>query len=112
MNIAIHPQGVELPDQVRAYIEYRIFSAISRFGRRCVRVSVRLEECDVTQVRTRYRCAVALHLTPFGQVRVRATADGLYAVVDESAERLSRGAERRLSATDPEDGTKAIRRNS
>jgi ribosomal subunit interface protein len=112
MNIAIDPQGVEVADQCRAYIEYRMFSAVSRFGRRCVRVSVRLEESDSTHVGTQYRCAVALDLSPAGRVRVRATADRLYAAVDRSAERLSRGVERRLGATSQEGATKTMGRRS
>jgi ribosomal subunit interface protein len=106
MNIAIHAQGVAVDDQLRAYIEYRMFSAISRFGRRCLRVGVHLEESEATQAGTRYRCAVALQLNPLGRVRVRATADRLYAAVDESAERLSRRVERRLGAGSSTRGTR------
>src|SRR5687768_11906767 len=94
MNIAIHAQEPVAP-QVRAYIEYRMFSAIGRFGRKCGRLSVRLGS---TPVGTQYCCAVALDLKPAGRIRVRATADHLYAAVDQSAERLSRGVERRLHA--------------
>ena len=92
MNIAIHAKE-PIAAQVRAYIEYRMFSAMSRFGRRIARLSVRL---DSTHVGNRYSCAVALDLTPAGRVRVRATADHPYAAIDQSAERLSRGVERRL----------------
>jgi ribosomal subunit interface protein len=92
MNIAIHSRE-EVPAQVRAYIEYRMFSAISRFGRQCVRLNVRL---DSTRVGTQC-CAVVLDLEAAGQVRARATADHLFAAVDQCAERLARGVERRLS---------------
>jgi ribosome-associated translation inhibitor RaiA len=92
MNIAIHAKE-PIAAQVKAYIEYRMFSAIGRFGRKCVHLSVRL---DSTDVGARHSCALALDLKPAGHVRVRATADHLYAAVDQSAQRLSLGVERRL----------------
>jgi ribosomal subunit interface protein len=95
MNIAVHAESLQFGDQVRAYVEYRMFSAISRFGRGCMRVSVWLEEAESAHLR-QYRCAAILHLTPSGRVRVSATADRPYAAVDQSAERLSRAVERRL----------------
>ena len=112
MNIAVHAHGLKADAQVQAYVEYRIFSAISRFGRRCVRVSVRLEESESAQVGTQYRCAVTLEWTPAARVRVRATADRLYAAVDQSAERLSRGVERRLRAGSFEPGYRRGRKSA
>jgi ribosome-associated translation inhibitor RaiA len=97
MHIAIHAPEPVAP-QVRAYIEYRIFSAIGRFGRKCVRLSVRLTS---TEGRARHRCSLALDLEPPGHVRVGATAGHLYAAVDQSARRLSRAAERRLAGNRP-----------
>ena len=94
MNISIHAREPIAP-QVRAYIEYRMFSAIGRLGRTCAHLSVRLES---TEARSRHSCSLALDLKPAGHVRVRATADHLYAAVDQSARRLSRAAERRLQA--------------
>jgi ribosome-associated translation inhibitor RaiA len=92
MKIAIHTHEPITP-QARGYIEYRMFSAIGRFGRKCVHLSVRL---DSTEVGSRHCCALALDLKPAGHVRARATADHLYAAVDQSAQRLSRGVERLL----------------
>ena len=98
MDIAVHTHGLRIGARVRAYVEYRMFSAISRFGRRCVRLRVRLDESESERVGTQYRCSVTLDLTPAARVRVRATADRLYAAVDQSAERLSRAVEQRLAA--------------
>ena len=99
MNIAIHARE-EVPAHVRAYVEYRMFSAISRFGASCIRLDVRLGS---TEVGTQF-CAVVLELEPTGRVRVRVTADHLYAAVDQSADRLARGVERRLRAESFETG--------
>ena len=94
MEIAIDAHEPIAP-QVRAYIEYRMFSAIGRFGRRCERLSVRL---DSTDVGARHRCSLALDLKPAGKVRVRGSADHLYAAVDRAAQRLSSRVEHRLRA--------------
>ena len=44
MKIAIHAVRLSLATQVRAYVEYRMFSATSRFGRSCERLRISLEE--------------------------------------------------------------------
>jgi ribosomal subunit interface protein len=109
MNIAIYGQGFEVKTQARAYVEYRMFSALGRFGRRCMPLRIRLEASDA-QVGTRYRCAAALDLVPRARVRARATADRLYAAIDQSAPRLSLGMERRLQSGHPR--TRRHRRES
>jgi ribosomal subunit interface protein len=96
MNIAVEAEGLKFTAQIRAYVEYRMFSAISRFGGRCVSLSVSLEETESAQLGTQYRCAAILYLTPSGRVRVSAASDRPYAAVDQSAERLSRAVARRL----------------
>jgi ribosomal subunit interface protein len=97
MNISVRTPGIEVGADARAYIEYRMFSVISRFGRRCVRLSVRLEQHAPATDRAPYGCTVAVHLQPAQRIRIRASADRLYAAVDRCAERLSRGLERRLT---------------
>jgi ribosome-associated translation inhibitor RaiA len=93
MTIAVQAQRLKRGAQVRVYVENRMFSAISRFAPRCARLGVHLEACESAQLGTRYRCTVALDLTPAARVRVRATADRLYSAVDQAAERLSRRVE-------------------
>src|SRR3989442_12147230 len=60
MNIAVQAEGLKFTAQIRAYVEYRMFSAISRFGGRCVSLSVSLEESESAQLGTQYRCAAIL----------------------------------------------------
>ena len=98
MKIAIHTHE-PLTAQARGYIEYRMFSAIGRFGRSCAHLNVRLHSTDPG---ARHCCALALDLKPAGHVRVRATADHLYAAVDQSAQLLARNVERRLLASSRE----------
>lgn len=91
MQIAINGQRLSLTTQVRAYVEYRMFSATSRFGRACERLSVTLEQREAPRTGAQYRCSAVLDLMPVGQIRVSAASDRLYAAIDEAAERLARG---------------------
>ena len=81
MNVSVRAPGIEVGADARAYIEYRMFSVISRFGRRCVRLSVRLAEHAPATDRAPYACTVAVHLQPAERIRVHASANRLYAAV-------------------------------
>lgn len=98
MKIAIHAVRLSLATQVRAYVEYRMFSATSRFGRAGKGLRIRLEECDATRTGALYRCSAILDVMPAGRIRVRATGDRLYRAIDKAAERLAHGVERHLAA--------------
>ncbi len=91
MQIAIHAVKLSLTTQVRAYVEYRMFSAISRFGRACERLSVTLDQREAIQSGAQYRCSAVLDLIPVSHIRVSATSDRWYSAIDEAAERLARG---------------------
>ena len=90
MQIAIQAVNLSMTMQVRAYVEYRMFSATSRFGPACQLLRITLDEREVIRTGARYRCSAVLDLTPAGQIRVSASSDRLYAAIDEAAERLSR----------------------
>jgi ribosome-associated translation inhibitor RaiA len=96
MQIEIQGVGLELSDPLRAYVEYRMFSAASRFDGRDGRLSVRLEPAGI-DARARYRCVASMDLRPARPLRVSASSDLLHAAVDRAAERLSRSAERRMA---------------
>jgi ribosomal subunit interface protein len=98
MQIAIHAVNRSLTTEVRAYVEYRMFSATSRFGSACQFLRITLDEREVIRTGSRYRCTAVLDLAPVGQIRVSATSDRLYAAIDEAAERLSRGGDHHLGA--------------
>jgi ribosome-associated translation inhibitor RaiA len=96
MQIDIHAGGgIDLKGKGRAYVEYRMFSAASRFERNGMRVSVWLDETG-SPARARYRCMAAVDLGAERRVRVSASADRLHAAVDRAAERLSASVERRM----------------
>lgn len=89
--------GIDLSDQCRAYVEYRMFSAASRFESNGARVSVRLEDVG-SPARARYRCVATVDLSAQGRVRVSASANRIHAAVDRAAERLSGGVERHIAS--------------
>lgn len=97
MNLEVYAAESAAGTQARAYAEYRMFSAVSRFGTRCSRLNVYLEEAGGERDGAQYGCAAVLDLLPAGQVRVRASAGHLYAAIDRAAESLSRGVEKRLA---------------
>ena len=94
MEITTRAVGFVLSDQGRAYVEYRMFSAISRFGGRNARLGVRLEARGVG---VGFRCVADLSLDAATHVQVRARADRLYAAIDRGAERLARAVKHRFS---------------
>jgi ribosome-associated translation inhibitor RaiA len=86
----------KLTTQVRAYVEYRMFSVMSRFGPACLGLSIRLEDSNTARMKTQYRCSAILDLLPAARVRIRSSGDRLYGTIDTVAERLAREVERRL----------------
>jgi ribosome-associated translation inhibitor RaiA len=100
MRIAIHTSNLGLARQDHAYVEYRMFSAISRFGLDHARLRIHLDEDHEGHAAPPYRCSVVLQWAPAGRIRVRARAERLYRAVDAAAERLADGVERRLDDDD------------
>ena len=98
MEITISATGFDLAVQERAYIEYRMFSAIRRFSRDCPRLSIRVQRCTATPQDGAYRCSTVLDAMSPVRIRVRATGNPLYAAIDSAADRLALAAERRLTA--------------
>jgi ribosomal subunit interface protein len=96
MQIAVHDADARSVAHLRAYSEYRMFAAVSRFSRSCARIDVRLSERRTA--REPYVCTVVLEMKPSGRVRARATGDRPYLAIDRAAERLSSGVERELGA--------------
>lgn len=106
MQIEIQGVGLDVSDALRAYVEYRMFSAASRFDGHDARLSVRLEPAGL-DARARYRCVASMERGPARALRVSASSDLLHAAVDRAAERLSRSAERRLARTAGEGSSRA-----
>jgi ribosome-associated translation inhibitor RaiA len=96
MRIAIHASNLGLACQDRAYVEYRMFSAISRFGLEHAHLRIDLDENDRAHAAALYRCVVLLKWAAEERIRVRARAERLYRAVDAAAQRLADRVHRRL----------------
>lgn len=94
MKITVDAVGLSLTPQIRAYVEYRMFSATCRFGRSAKRLSVKLDERETARPGAMYRCLAVLDLMPTGQIQVSAADDRLYGAIDAAAERLARDGDR------------------
>jgi hypothetical protein len=104
MRIAIHASKLGLTRQDHAYVEYRMFSAISRFGLDRAHLRIDLDENDKSHAAAPYRCSVLLEWAPTERIRVRARAERLYRAVDAAAERLADGVGRCLADKGPSGG--------
>jgi hypothetical protein len=103
MRITIHTPGADLADQVRAYAEYRVFSAVARFGRTVNLVEVTLDADNADDANQgsgerQYTCSVVARTSGGEQVAVRAGSDHAYSVVDRAARQMTAALERRQSA--------------
>jgi ribosome-associated translation inhibitor RaiA len=103
MRITIHTSGADLAEQVRAYSEYRVFSAVARFGRTVdlVEVTIDAENPDAPEERAaerHYTCSIVARTSAGDQVAVRAGSDHPYSVIDRAARQMTTALERRQSA--------------
>ncbi len=103
MRITIHTPGADLADQVRAYAEYRVFSAVARFGRTVDLVDVTLdaenpEEAERPLTERHYTCSIVARTSAGDEVAVRAGSDHPYSVVDRASRQMTIALERRQSA--------------
>jgi hypothetical protein len=86
MHFDIDAAGAALPIEARAYLEYRLFSELSRFGANVFAVRVRLRDRAATGERPRISCRVHVLLRPEGEAVVETSANRLYAAIDQGAE--------------------------
>jgi ribosome-associated translation inhibitor RaiA len=103
MRITIHTPGAGVADQVRTYAEYRVFSAVARFGRTVDLVEVTLDEdtpdgSEHVSPQRHYTCSIVARMGDNAQIAVRAGSDHAYSVVDRASRQMTTALERRQSA--------------
>jgi len=86
MHFDIDATGTDLPIEARAYLEYRLFSALSRFDTHVFAVRVRLRDKAAHGEQPRINCRVHVLLRPDGEAVVEASANRLYAAIDQGAD--------------------------
>jgi hypothetical protein len=86
MHFDIDATGTELPIEARAYLEYRLFSVLSRFGTDVFAVRVRLRDRAIHGEQPRINCHVQVLLRPDNEAVGEASANRLYAAIDQGAD--------------------------
>ena len=86
MHFDIDATGTELPIEARAYLEYRLFSVLSRFGADVFAVRVRLRDRASGGEQPLINCWVQVLLRPVGEAVVESSANWLYGAIDQGAD--------------------------
>ena len=86
MHFDIDARGTAFPIDARAYLEYRLFSRLSRFGADVFAVRVRLRDGASQGGQPVIDCRLHVLLRPAGEAIVEATADWLYGAIDRGAD--------------------------
>jgi hypothetical protein len=86
MHFDIDAAGTAFSIDARAYLEYRFFSRLSRFGADVFAVRVRLRDRATDGQPSLIDCRVHVLLRPVGEAVVEASAAWLYGAIDASAD--------------------------
>ncbi len=96
MNLDIRARGFSLTESLRAHCERQLAFALSRFGARLSRVTVRLVDINGPHGGVDKRCSVVISLRGHGPIAVESTDADLYAAISRSAERAGQAVARRV----------------
>jgi ribosome-associated translation inhibitor RaiA len=96
MNLDIRTRGFSLTDALRTHCERQLGFALSRFGDRLTRVTVRLVDINGPHGGVDKRCSLVISLRGLGPVVVESTDVDLYAAISRSAERAGQAVARRV----------------
>ncbi len=97
MQLQIRGKGTELTDQVRAHIERRLRFALSRFGERVARATVRIAGvADSPGCNGDPNCRIEVALRPTGIVIVDETRGDVLTAIERAAERAGRSVSREI----------------
>lgn len=96
MQVYIRARKIDGDEALRAHVERRLRFALSRFGERIARVTVRFDDANGTRAGVDKQCQIDVALRPSGKVRVEDIDADLHTVVDRAADRVARAVERDL----------------
>jgi ribosome-associated translation inhibitor RaiA len=88
--------GLEMPIEARAYLEFRLFSVLTRSNLDVFAVRVRVDRASPPGAPEEMRCRVQVLLRPDGELALERRAPRLYAAIDRVADALTAGADRPL----------------
>ena len=86
MQFDIDATGTVLPIEARAYLEYRLFSILSRFGADVFAVRVRLRDRGSSGEQPLINCRVQVLLRREGEAVAESSANWLYGAFDQGAD--------------------------
>jgi ribosome-associated translation inhibitor RaiA len=86
MHFDIDAAGTAFPIEARAYLEYRLFSVLSRYDADVFAVRVRLRVRRAHGAPSIVDCRIHVLLRPVGEAVVETQADRLYRAIDQGAE--------------------------
>ena len=96
MLIDIRARKLEVGKAMRAYVDRRLRFALSRFGERVAKVTVRFEDANGARGGVDKQCHLDVALRPSGNVLVEDIDADLRVVIDRAADRAARAVERDL----------------
>lgn len=99
MHFDIEATNTDLPLEARAYLEFRVFSALSRFGSRVFAVRIAVCAMPAEGVTTEIRCRLNALLRPVGEAVSEARAERLYAAIDQLAEKAASAVESAIESS-------------
>ena len=96
MQVDIRARKIEVDEALRFHVDRRLRFALSRFGERIAKVTVRFEDANGARGGVDKQCQIAVALRPSGNVIVEDIDADLRAVVDRAADRAARAVDRDL----------------
>ena len=95
MRVLLTAKDAVITDQLRTYVEYRLFTSLARHQAVIQGINVTIEHNS--RNRSRFLCIVAVDLGPREQIKIRAYGAHPNAAIDRAAERTSLRLSRRTS---------------
>lgn len=93
MQVAIHNYRADLTEALQSYVERRLKFALSRFGGRVGRITVRICADGPAE----HNCRVSAEILPFGRIAVEESDADLFAAVDRATALIGRRFGRELA---------------
>ncbi|MFS8070205.1 MAG: HPF/RaiA family ribosome-associated protein [Byssovorax sp.] len=100
MRFEVKDRGFQVAEGLRNYVGLRLMSVLDHHVRRVDGVTVCLTDIHAPGGVIDKRCRMVLRLAAAGEVGVEETAPGLYAAIDQAAERLARAVTLELASRD------------
>ncbi len=96
MQVDIRARKIEVDEALRSHVDRRLRFALSRFGERIAKVTIRFGDANGARGGVDKQCQIAVALRPSGNVLVEDIDADLRAVVDRAAARAARAVDRDL----------------